>query len=1037
MLYFLLSVSTFVIGTIHCVTPNNPCDPMQHNVTTVSIAKNPQTKNMVSYGMNASWLVKPLRFIDCSRRGLTAIPKSLSIDVQILDFSSNAINEIKKDSFELYVSLQVLILYSNCIGDSPHQHMYCHYDGVFEQDAFSSLTNLKALDLGGNAFTSVPKNLPTSLEYLVLSRTGINQIVKDDFKSLQNLSVLVADNICFNRFCLTPFHIANDTFENSHIKFFVLQENSKVIDAVSRTNANVIYLSLSRNKIKNLQPRYFEKFSSLRRLELNFQFPSKDVPVHVTVHNGAFDRLINLEYLDLSSNLITNLSKKVFQYNQNLKYLDLSGNCLQSSALDPTFIPTINIQELYLGDSQCKMHKTKAVNHLYTPPVLGSSFSKMKNLTLLSFGSLRQIQNAVHVWAIRFYIINSSTVYVLRDLKNLQKVVFDRNVVQSLDMVVFFQLKSLTHFDLQANFIANITLTEQMQRVPSKLRWKSQNSLCSQHFALLLSNNMIDKLQSNWLVNSKITYLGLEFNLIQSIKGSVSKNLPCLTDLNLQNNPLKFIHKNAFKNAPRLKNLYLSSTQIISSIRSLYFLKYIPTSIHLRLTLAEHNLYDLMCIYAHKNIYAPNITQVDLSNNLIIQSKIFLQYVVQIFFNAKSLILRNCAIKTILFTLSAPHITRLDLSHNQISEMTFEFLKGFPSLKVLLSSNNKITYFSNSIFAQNPNLTHLDLSYNFIKTISFNTNQRLLKDLKILVLSNNYIYNLSPKTFPLSFLSRLEILDLRWNSIECTCDIHQNFGQWLSKHAYKIIERPGMLPRCSSSVNGFGGCVTCTHASSITNYESLQQSLLQYSTHITCFSFFNITLCLTFTAAVILFMIVGIMLTNSKCMLLLMKLATRSIRQSSGTGEWQNQIPSFAYHGFVLFDKNDNHVGEWIDDYLLPNLTAEPPYFKIVVTGRDDQCGFPPVHQLVSKIEASRKVIVVLTCSFVKSSEGQYMFSVLEALKYHSGIDRALILTFENGPQVDYILEKHAKINKWPVIKLPENQSDWPIVWEKLCHELQ
>ena len=1036
MLYCLLSIFTFVIGITHCVTPDNPCDPMQHNVTTVSIAKNPQTENMISYGMNPSWLVKPLRFIDCSRRGLTAIPKSLSTDVQILDFRSNAINEIKKDSFKLYVSLQVLILYSNCIGDSSHQHLYCYHDGVFEQAAFSSLINLKALDLGGNAFTSVPKNLPTSLEYLVLSRTGINQIVKDDFKSLQNLSVLIADNICFNRFCLTPFHIANDTFENLHIKFFVLQENSKVIDAVSRTNANVIYLSLSRNEIKNLQPRYFEKFSSLRRLELNFQFPNEKV--HITVQNGAFDRLINLEYLDLSNNLTINLSKKVFQYNQNLKYLDLSENCLQASALNPTFVPTTNIQVLHLGFSWCKLPETKAVNHLYAPPILGSSFSKMKNLTLLSFGQPTQMEYAVHrVYPIRFYIINSSTVDALRDLKNLEKVIFDGNIVRSLDMVVLFLLKSLTRFDLQANVIANITFTESMRKVPSKLQWKSKYSLCSQHFVLLLSNNMIDNLQSKWLVNSKITYLGLEFNLLQSIIENVFENLPCLTDLNLQNNPLKFIHPNVFKNAFRLKNLYLSSTQIILAIRSLYFLNYIPTSINLRLTLAKHNLYDLMCNYAHKHISAPNVTQLDLSDNVIIQSKIFLQYVAQIFFNAKTLVLRNCAIKTILFTLSAPHITSLDLSHNQIDEITFEFLKGFPSLETLLFSNNKITYFSNGDFTKNPNLTHLDLSHNFIRIVSFDTNQRLLKDLKILVLSNNYIYNLSPKTFPLSFLSQLEVLDLRWNSIECTCNIHQNFGQWLSKHAYKIIERPGMLPRCSSSVNGFGGCVTCTHTSCNINHESLQQSLLQYSINITCFSFFSITLCLTFTAAVILFMIVGIMFTNSKCMLLLMKLATRNIRQSSGTGQKQNQISSFAYHGFVLFDKNDNNVGDWIDGCLLPNLTEKPPFLKIVVTGKDDQCGFSPVHQLVSKIEASRKVIVVLTRSFVESNEGQYTFSVLETLRYYSGIDRALIMTFENGPQVDDLLEKRRKINNWPVIKIPRSQNDWPIVWEMLKNKLK
>ena len=91
----------------------------------------------------------------------------------------------------------------------------------------------------------------------------------------------------------------------------------------------------------------------------------------------------------------------------------------------------------------------------------------------------------------------------------------------------------------------------------------------------------------------------------------------------------------------------------------------------------------------------------------------------------------------------------------------------------------------------------------------------------------------------------------------------------------------------------------------------------------------------------------------------------------------------------------------------------------------------------MSKIKASRKVIVVSTRSFVKSNEGQYTFSVLETLNYHSGFDHALIMTFENGPQFDELLEIRRKISKWPVIKIPRSQNDWPIVWEIFKNELE
>ena len=1037
MLFFLLCLLILVIKTVDCVTPHNPCDPVRH-VILHDVTNSVDQKNMVKYGIKPFWLMEPLRYIDCSRRGLTKIPQTLSTDVQILDLRVNAINEIKKDSFELYVSLQVLILYSNCIGDALARHLYCHHKSVFEQDAFSSLVNLKALDLGGNSFTSVPQNLPTSLEYLVLSRTGISQITKTDLSSFQNLSVFIADKVCFYNSCSTPFHMANDTFENLVMKFLILQENSGVVDAVSMIKTNITFLNLSATKIKKLQPRYFENFSALRRLELQFQFPNEQI--HITVQKGTFDRLTNLEYLNLAGNLIPYLPKNLLQNNKNLKDIDLSGNCLQESVLDPVFIPANQIEQLYLGYNRCKKNTKYDVGDQNAPKILGASFSKMKNLKLLSFGKPSPIdQYIVDALPVNFRVVNNETVYVLKDLQNLEKFMILENQVDSLDMMIFSELKFLKYFHLLASDTKNITNTATAQHIPKKLPWKYQNHsisrYCSRQFSLVLSNNLIESLQSSWLVSSKIVYLGLESNLLQAIGNRTFKNLFCLESLNLRNNPLKFIHPNAFVDVPRLKYLYLSSTKVIQSQKSLYFFNYFQTSVFVELHFAKNNLYNLLCRYPHQTMHNSKVTKLDASNNIISQFKNFLEYTVQIFSDINHLTLQNCDIHMALFQVSAPHISHLDLSNNKIDKVTYQFLKGFPSLEILLLSKNKIIYFSSSAFERNPNLTHLDLSHNFIRQISFA--KGFLKNLKELILGNNYIFDLSPKAFPLSFLSHLESLDLRWNSIECNCEVHQNFGQWLSKRAYKLSERPGLLPGCSSSVNEFGGCVKCTHTSCNNNQEALQQSLLQYSTHMTCSSFFNTILLWSFTSAVFLFMILGIVLNSSRCMVWLMKFATRSIRQSSDTDKRQTHSTLLAYHGFVLFDKRDINVSDWIDDCLLPTLTAKPPYFQIVVTGRDDQCGFPPVHQLVSKIEASRKVIVILTRSYAKSKEGQYAFCALETIKYHSGLDRAIIMTFENDPQVDDLLGKRAKINKWPVIKIPDSQNDLPIVWKILRNELQ
>ena len=94
--------------------------------------------------------------------------------------------------------------------------------------------------------------------------------------------------------------------------------------------------------------------------------------------------------------------------------------------------------------------------------------------------------------------------------------------------------------------------------------------------------------------------------------------------------------------------------------------------------------------------------------------------------------------------------------------------------------------------------------------------------------------------------------------------------------------------------------------------------------------------------------------------------------------------------------------------------------------GRDDHCGFAPVQQLLFKIRASRKVIVVLSKNYGQSNQGKYVLSVLDTLHYQTRNDRVVIVTFENDLKVrTLLLRRQRKEEPWSqlqFLKYTQNQ---------------
>jgi len=378
-------------------------------------------------------------------------------------------------------------------------------------------------------------------------------------------------------------------------------------------------------------------------------------------------------------------------------------------------------------------------------------------------------------------------------LQSLSALIIKDNYVRKIDLAVISCLQNLSYLNLYNNIIENFTVSQQPCRTQRPIIEKPN---CSSELKLIFSYNKIGlTLYDFELVYPKASWLELQYNLVSSLHNEAFKNMNCLSHLDLRNNPLTFIKSNSFKTLLHLKTLLITSTSIIRLTTSFSFLQYFTTSPFLQLASSsssyKDNLFDKLRILYYRAEYVFNI---DLSDNQI-PSVDHLEKGLKVFPNAASLVLQRCGIKFSNFSLPNRNLTLLDLSQNQIKEITSSVLKSVPQLKSLILSQNQITQFDIDLLELTPNIEKLDLSHNHIALLTTNKPSHLqLNNFKWLNLQNNYIFSLAEDIFSYTFLSNLEYLDLRWNSIECYCEMSQTFGQWLLQDSYKLESRPGFLP---------------------------------------------------------------------------------------------------------------------------------------------------------------------------------------------------------------------------------------------------
>ncbi|XP_011303316.1 insulin-like growth factor-binding protein complex acid labile subunit [Fopius arisanus] len=193
--------------------------------------------------------------------------------------------------------------------------------------------------------------------------------------------------------------------------------------------------------IRDIKAKSFAKFPKLEILQLNGSQLTQLSP-------GIFTGLNQLQYLDLSSNGITTLSRNIFQL-PRLRTLDLHGNAL--STLEPHVFFNLNLQFLDLSFNQLRLLPPQVFSDLQHLEKLNLSNNQIMSIPTQFFPDQIRLRN-LDLSHNKISLIEPAAFYGL----NLQSLNLQFNPIKVLGNYAFFNLRISEILDLSPMNIVEI-----------------------------------------------------------------------------------------------------------------------------------------------------------------------------------------------------------------------------------------------------------------------------------------------------------------------------------------------------------------------------------------------------------------------------------------------------------------------------------------------------------------------------------------------------------------------------------------------------
>ncbi|KAG8238857.1 hypothetical protein J437_LFUL018463 [Ladona fulva] len=473
----------------------------------------------------------------------------------------------------------------------------------------------------------------------------------------------------------------------------------------------------------------------------------------------ALDSLPYLKILNLSSNSIQSVQNKDLQRHTSLEVLDLSRNAI-SSLGSGTFLGLRALRVLDLGVNALRAVEDDAFEGL---SALSSLSLRDNNALLVPSSALGRLPLLVHL-RLDFNRVAAVSSDLLPDIAPaLRSLDLSHNVVRELPPDAFRRFSSLRWLSLSGNRLSALEEASlagleraleslsldynRLQRLPA-LRLPRLETLSAAHNRLVSFPDLTFlphlrhlSLANNPQAGAALSPLALPPALVSLDLSSTGLSSPpvfpppnALRSLNLNRNSLSQLRDDAFLALSSLRHLDLSHNSIADirdfAFRGLSSLRNLSLAFNL-LSSVQEGLLD----------HSPLIEALDLSNNRL-----------------------SLLLPSVLAPLTRLRILRL--SSNPLSALPPDLFRGLPLLQRVDLSSNHLSAVGAGAFADLPLLRHLSLASNRISTLDEGAFSRS-PQLRFLNLSDNALERLSGRTF--EGLSSLEV-DLSRNRLSALPD---------------------------------------------------------------------------------------------------------------------------------------------------------------------------------------------------------------------------------------------------------------------------
>ncbi|KYO21935.1 hypothetical protein Y1Q_0000589 [Alligator mississippiensis] len=388
--------------------------------------------------------------VDCSGRGLPAVPDGLSAFTHALDISMNNITKLPEDAFKNFPYLEELRLAGNDLS-------------FIHPKALSGLKELKVLTLQNNQLKTVPNEAIrglSGLQSLRLDANHITTVPEDSFEGLVQLRHLWLDDNSLTEVPIRPL----SNLPSLQALTLALNKIMHIPDFAFTNLSSLVVLHLHNNKIKTIGKHCFDGLDNLETLDLNYnnmvEFPEaikalpslKELGFHSNyisiIPDGAFVGNPLLRTIHLYDNPLSFVGNSAFQNLSDLHSLVIRGASMVQWF--PNLTGTINLESLTLTGTK-----------ISSIPVNLCQEQKLLRTLDLSYNNIKEVANFKGCSSLEEISLQHNQIFEIREdtfqgLTSLRILDLSKNRIHQVHKEAFTTLGALTNLDLSFNELISI-----------------------------------------------------------------------------------------------------------------------------------------------------------------------------------------------------------------------------------------------------------------------------------------------------------------------------------------------------------------------------------------------------------------------------------------------------------------------------------------------------------------------------------------------------------------------------------------------------